>query len=111
MKYLKVLVENISKENNTVETVYPDDKKVTILVQKGADENIKQDINKGNKKAGKMSPSSEKDDNILVHTISEECYKCEECDYRSESEMSLKKHVKTKHQCQKPESVRKCHEC
>ena len=66
---------------------------------------MKENINKGNKKAVKMSPGGEKDDYILVNKISEECYKCEECDYRSESEMSFRKHIKAKHQCQKPESV------
>ena len=93
VKCLKLLVGNISKENAIVETVYPDDKEVT----------------------GKMSPEGEKEYNILVQKTSKECYKCEECNYRSESEMPLEKYMSIKHQCQKPESVSDaklfCHEC
>ena len=64
-----------------------------LLYKKGTDENMDENINKENKKSGKISPGGEKDDNILVHKISEECYKCEECNFRSDSEMSLKKHT------------------
>ena len=115
VKCLKLLVEyinDINKEKTTVQSVYPDDKEVTICVQKGQDENMKENNNKENKKAGKMSPGGEK---VLVHKTARECYKCEECNYRSELEMSLTTHINVKHQCQKPESFMDAkffyHEC
>ena len=53
VKCLKLLVDNINKENTTVESVFPDDKEVTIRVQKGTDENMKENRNKENQKTGK----------------------------------------------------------
>lgn len=115
VKCLKLVVENINKERKTVETVYPNDKEVIILEQQVTDKNMDDNINIDNKIGGKVSPDSVEDANILVHKVSEECYKCKECDYRSESEMSLNKHNNTKHQYQKTESVKDakffCHEC
>ena len=90
VKYLKVLVENINKEMKTVETEYPDDKKATMCVRKVSDKDMGDNINTINKENKIASPDGEKETNSLVNKVSKECYRCEECDYKGESETSIK---------------------